>query len=93
VVESTDLLAAPERTLRLLCRGLGLEFDPRMLAWPPGRHPSYGVWAPFWYENVERSTGFAAPAPKTAPFPRELEPLLAVAENCWLDLHARRLRP
>lgn len=92
VIESSDLLADPEGVLRLLCARLGLEFDRRMLAWPPGRHESYGVWAPFWYGAVERSTGFHAPAPKTEPFPAELEPLLAVAENCWLDLHARRLR-
>jgi hypothetical protein len=93
VVESTDLLNDPAGTLRRLCAHLGLAFDPRMLSWPPGRHACYGAWAPFWYGNVERSTGFQPFAPKREPFPPELEPLLAVAENCWLDLHARRLRP
>lgn len=92
VLESTDLLAAPERMLRQLCGRLGLDFDRRMLAWPPGRHPCYGAWAPFWYGGVERSTGFQPAVAKTEPFPSELEPLRAVAENCWLDLHARRLR-
>jgi hypothetical protein len=29
-----------------------------MLAWPPGRRDSDGVWAPVWYASVERSTGF-----------------------------------
>lgn len=92
VLDSTDLLNDPAGMLRLLCERLGLAFDPRMLSWPPGRHPAYGVWAPFWYGNVERSTGFQPHAPKREPFPAVLEPLLAVAENCWLDLHARRLR-
>lgn len=93
VLDSTDLLNAPERTLRLLCARLGLPFDARMLSWPPGRHPSYGVWAPFWYGNVEKSTGFQPYAAKTEPLPPQLEPLLALSENCWQDLHARRLRP
>ncbi|MDA1261208.1 MAG: sulfotransferase family protein [Planctomycetota bacterium] len=92
VIESTDLLNDPEGSLRRLCARLGLAFDRAMLSWPPGRHPSYGVWAPYWYGNVEKSAGFQAITPKSEPFPEELEPLLAVAENCWLDLHARRLR-
>jgi hypothetical protein len=32
-----------------------------MLGWPSGPRDSDGVWAPAWYEAVERSTGFAAP--------------------------------
>jgi hypothetical protein len=38
-----------------------------MLSWPAGRRDSDGVWAPAWYEAVERSTGFEAPDPKPAP--------------------------
>jgi hypothetical protein len=32
-----------------------------MLAWPAGRRATDGVWAPAWYDAVERSTGFDAP--------------------------------
>jgi Sulfotransferase domain len=32
-----------------------------MLTWPPGPRDSDGVWAPAWYESVERSTGFGPP--------------------------------
>lgn len=92
VLDSTDLLNEPEPTLRRLCARLGLDFDRRMLSWPAGRHPAYGVWAPFWYGNVERSTGFQPYAAKSEPFPEQLAPILALAENCWQDLHARRLR-
>ncbi len=92
VLDSTDLLNEPEPALRRLCARLGLAFDRRMLAWPPGRHPAYGVWAPFWYGNVERSSGFQPYTAKTEPFPPQLQPILALAENCWQDLHARRLR-
>ena len=36
VIDARDVLQDPERTLRLLCRALGVEFDPAMLSWPPG---------------------------------------------------------
>jgi len=41
-----------------LCTELGVAFTPRMLSWPPGPRASDGVWAPYWYEAVLRSTGF-----------------------------------
>lgn len=58
VVEASDVLADPEGTLRRLCSACRIEFDGAMLAWPPGRRASDGVWAPAWYDKVERSTGF-----------------------------------
>jgi len=92
VIDSADVLAQPEGMLRALCSRLGLDFDPRMLSWPLGRHSSYGIWAPAWYKNVEASTGFHPLQEKTGPVPPELEPILAIAQECYLDLHARRLR-
>jgi hypothetical protein len=61
VVDSDDILANPEQVLSQLCAALGLRFDPAMLRWPAGRRDSDGVWAPAWYDAVERSTGFAPP--------------------------------
>jgi hypothetical protein len=61
VVEGVDILAAPARTLARLCAALGLAYDGAMLHWPAGRRESDGVWAPAWYDAVERSTGFEAP--------------------------------
>ena len=61
VIDGRDLLADPRAMLSALCAALGLAFDPAMLAWAPGRRASDGVWAPAWYEAVERSTGFAPP--------------------------------
>jgi len=61
VIEGQDVLADPEGMLRALCAALGAPFDPAMLAWPAGRRDSDGVWAPVWYEAVERSTGFGPP--------------------------------
>ena len=46
VVDSRDLLADPEGILRALCQALGVPFDPRMLAWPPGPRDTDGVLGP-----------------------------------------------
>ena len=80
VLDSADLLAAPEPALRALCAALDVPFSAAMLSWPSGPRSSDGVWAPYWYGRVWQSTGFAAdhagPPPALAP---ELEPLL---ERC-----------
>jgi len=61
VLDSADITAAPAAMLGALCAALGLAFSPAMLAWPAGRRASDGIWAPAWYDQVERSTGFARP--------------------------------
>ncbi|MBS0331236.1 MAG: HAD family hydrolase [Proteobacteria bacterium] len=66
VLEGADVLADPRGTLAALCAALGIPFREEMLAWPAGRRDSDGVWAPAWYDAVERSTGFAPPERKAA---------------------------
>ncbi|MEZ0243857.1 MAG: HAD family hydrolase [Sphingomonas sp.] len=61
VIEGSDILADPRRALTALCTALGIPFSGKMLEWPAGRRASDGVWAPAWYDAVERSTGFTAP--------------------------------
>jgi branched-chain amino acid aminotransferase group I len=63
-----------------------------MLSWKRGARPEDGVWAPHWYENVHRSTGFQPFARKTEPFPARLQPLLAQCKPHYESLHARALR-
>jgi hypothetical protein len=67
VIEGKDVLADPRGTLSALCAALGIAFDEAMLAWRAGPRASDGVWAPAWYDAVERSTGFSAPEDKPAP--------------------------
>jgi hypothetical protein len=80
VIDSSELLAAPEAGLRALCAALGVPFSPSMLSWPAGARATDGVWAPYWYDSVRRSTGFtpvtSGPSADLAP---SLEPLL---EQC-----------
>ncbi len=74
VIEAGDVLADPRGTLTRLCGACGIRFDEAMMSWPAGRRDTDGVWAPAWYDAVERSTGFAAArAPTTIrDLPREL---------------------
>jgi Sulfotransferase domain len=78
VLDSADLLATPEPALRALCAALGVPFSAAMLSWPPGPRASDGVWAPYWYDSVRRSTGFVpVTGPVTPPgLDPALEPLL-----------------
>jgi hypothetical protein len=79
VLDARELLSDPESVLRQLCGALDIAFDPAMLAWPAGPKPEDGVWAPHWYHNVHRSTGFQAYRARTKAFPERLRPLL---EEC-----------
>jgi Sulfotransferase domain len=79
VVDSRDLLTDPEGILSQLCQALDVPFDPCMLSWPPGPRDSDGVWAPYWYDRVHSSTGFAPYRRPAGPLPARLEPL---AERC-----------
>jgi hypothetical protein len=58
VIDSSDLLADPEAGLRALCAALSVPFSVTMLSWPAGPRDSDGVWGPYWYDSVWRSTGF-----------------------------------
>jgi hypothetical protein len=71
VIDARDLLLDPPGTLSRLCAALGIEYTDQMLRWPKGPHPSDGNWAPYWYESVYQSTGFAPYRAKTEPVPRE----------------------
>jgi hypothetical protein len=93
VIEASDLLAAPEATLRALCTALEVPFSPRMLSWSPGARGTDGVWAKYWYHRVERSTGFES---AEAAAPQRLTGRLAEFEaRCrplYEKLRAHRLR-
>jgi hypothetical protein len=92
VIDSADLLAAPEPTLRALCAALDIPFSARMLQWPPGPRATDGVWARHWYQRVARSTGFESP--EVAPPPRLTGRLAEFDARCrplYERLRAHRL--
>jgi hypothetical protein len=71
VIEGRDVLADPRGLLGRLCESLGVPFDAAMLAWPAGPRDTDGVWAPAWYDAVERSTGFGPKPSDRLPEPAD----------------------
>jgi hypothetical protein len=93
VIDGADVLAHPRATLSALCGSLDIPFSERMLSWPLGRRVSDGVWAPAWYDAVERSTGFAQPAASKdrPPLRDDLKPLAEAARPHYERLLAFKL--
>jgi len=97
VLDAEDLLQRPEPLLRALCEALGVPFSGRMLWWPAGRRDTDGVWAKYWYERVEQSTGFESPseadfAGEARPLPARLAAIAAECRPLYERLRQHRLR-
>jgi len=93
VVEGADVLADPPGVLGALCQALDIPYTDEMLRWPAGRRDSDGVWAPAWYEAVERSTGFEAPGrTPAAPLTDDLKGIADQARPHYEALARHRLR-
>jgi Sulfotransferase domain len=94
VIDSADILRAPDRALPALCEALGVPFDQAMLSWPAGPRPSDGVWAPHWYASVWASTGFGPyREPDSADLPPRLSALAEACQPFYDQLAEHRLRP
>ncbi|WOK95973.1 branched-chain-amino-acid aminotransferase-like protein 1 [Canna indica] len=76
VIDADDLQNDPEVVLRGLCQDLDIPFQTSMLKWEAGPKPFDGIWAPWWYGSVHKSTGFKKPQQYSMPFPLELYDLL-----------------
>lgn len=91
VLDAQQTLMNPEGVLSALCQALGLEFDPVMLTWPEGAKPCDGVWAPYWYHNVHKSSGFMPYRPKQTTVPASHQALLAECEPLYAKLRTQAL--
>lgn len=91
VIESVDVLDNPRHILGQVCERLGIPFEESMLKWPPGRRATDGVWAPFWYSEVEKSTEFRPFRPKSDPLPDELRELYVECLAHYEELYRHRL--
>ena len=94
VIDARDVLSDPDRCLGALCTALEIDFLPAMLKWPAGPRATDGVWAPAWYDAVERSTGFAPPPPpvRRDNLPPDLMRIAEAAEPFYEALAKHRLR-
>ncbi|MFN2587919.1 MAG: sulfotransferase family protein [Actinomycetota bacterium] len=88
VLDARELLLDPEHVLRELCARVGIAWDAAMLSWPAGPRPEDGAWAPYWYDNVVRSTGFEAYRPRSREVPDSCRGLLAQCRRHYDELKA-----
>ncbi len=93
VVDAEQVLADPRATLEALCKAIDIPFSDRMLHWPAGRRSSDGIWAPAWYDAVERSTGFTAPGPaaRLDDLPEAIRRIADAAQPYYDHLAGHRL--
>lgn len=92
VVDARLLLLDPPRVLRQLCDRLGLAYTDALLRWPAGPRPEDGVWAPAWYANVHRSTGFQPYRERTFTLPPRLEEIAVACRPAYEAMLAEALR-
>ena len=92
VIDADDVLRDPDRMLRLLCDAIGVEFSDAMLSWPAGPRETDGIWAKYWYAEVERSTGFQPYREREIEVPERLREIEQRCRECYAELHQHRLR-
>ncbi len=92
VIDSVDLLRNPEGMLRGWCAFLDIEFTTNMLSWPTGPRATDGVWAKYWYGNVEQSSCFQPYREKAVNLPDTLEALYQECLPYYQTMYAQRLK-
>jgi hypothetical protein len=92
VIDARDVQDNPRKILSALCDALNVEFSEHMLSWAPGPRDTDGIWAKYWYKDVEQSTGFRPYRAKNEPVPEHLEELLATCQMHYERLHQHRIR-
>ena len=82
IFDATDILEKPEQALKKICISVGIRFSQKMLKWPKGKRKSDGIWAKYWYRNVENSSGFKPFQKKNIVIDKKLIPLY---KKCLAD--------
>jgi hypothetical protein len=91
VMDADDVLRDPERMLRLLCDAIGVEFSDAMLSWPTGPRETDGIWAKYWYAEVERSTSFKPYRERKINVPKSLREVHDRCREIYEELYQHRL--
>ncbi len=92
IIDANDLLNNPELMISKLCNKLGINFTKKMLTWPSGNRPSDGVWGPYWYQNVYKSTGFIKPVNNNININKSLNSLYKDCLIHYNVLYKKRLK-
>jgi hypothetical protein len=91
VIDADEFLKDPEGHLRALCTLLQIPYTDRMLHWPAGPRASDGIWAPYWYDAVLRSTGFEPWHARDLAIPEAHRSLIDSCMPAYEFLHSRRM--
>lgn len=91
VIDADEFLKEPENHLRALCTLLQIPFTPRMLHWPAGSRASDGIWAPYWYDAVLKSTAFEPWRARDLHVPEAHRELIDRCMPAYELMHARRM--
>jgi hypothetical protein len=92
VLDARDVLENPRQILTLLCEAVGAAFTERMLLWPPGARETDGVWAKYWYKEVETTTSFRRYKPKNERLDARFAGLLDECVALYERLYPHRIR-
>jgi Sulfotransferase domain len=92
VLDSNEILKAPEKVLTELCTAIDIPFYSAMLHWPTGPKPEDGVWAKYWYDNVHKSTGFEKQVTSSRTLPEYLEPLYTESKKYYDQLFQHSIK-
>lgn len=91
VLDSKDVLERPHEMLTLFCEAIGIEFQDVMLSWQAGPRDTDGIWSKYWYEAVEKSTGFQPYSAKHESVPPHLTELYNKCATYYQELYKYRL--
>jgi hypothetical protein len=92
VFDSGELLNDPKLALKNLCLACRIPFSKKMLTWEAGPIKEDGVWAPHWYANVHKTTGFQKQKTSQRVLPAYLEPLYKQLKPYYEEMYAESIR-
>ncbi len=93
IIDADDILKDPALMLKKLCEKIGIDYSPMMLSWPKGPRKSDGIWAPYWYEGVQDSTGFQPYAYRKIILDDDLNDIYDNCMKYYDAIHKKRIRP
>lgn len=101
VVDAGDLQTHPEETMRSYCAATGIQFDPKMMSWEPGRFvPRYKIWSSkIWHATLLQSTSFNKITPggqKPVPIndlPKEVQQYIEESRFYYEEMKKACLKP
>ena len=91
IFDATDIIEKPEQALKKICISVGIRFSQKMLKWPKGKRKSDGIWAKYWYRNVENSSGFQPFQKKNIIIDKKLTPLYDKCLVSYNSMYEKRI--